>query len=107
MSNNFTFFSRTKQIFLKIELKYPTIVTFYALDRIFENIYLGIASNIVKFTDCVNKQEKVFRTIAGLYFFFIFIALKTNLKKLILTILIFLSDWVIVLIPWSFFLTIF
>ena len=48
MCNNFTFFSRNKQIIVKTWLKYSSIVTFYVLDRIFEQIYLDITSNTVK-----------------------------------------------------------
>ena len=72
MSNNFIIFSHTKQILVKIQLKYPTIFTFYVLYGIFEQIYRHIASNTVNFTYCADKVEKILLVVAQFHYLFIF-----------------------------------
>lgn len=84
MSSNFTIFSYTKHIRIKIQLKYPTIFTFYVLYGIFEQIYRHIASNTMNFTYCADKVEKILLVVAQFHYLFIFQRIIDRSRKVLL-----------------------
>ena len=83
MSSNFTIFSYTKHILIKIQLKYPKIFTFYVLYGIFERIYRHISSNTVSFTYFADKVERILFVVAQFHYLFIFQRIIDRSRKVL------------------------